>query len=326
MVGKPTFTMSPYMFTDPQEIYPQLPFLTTREQQANYFLARNNREYIAFVRSSRQRLKGIEQHMKELDQGRMVVPQGKEISFAIDNIPDETSLLLIGENHSLGGVDSQVAQLLRSLRDKYPNRPMVLFTEFLPEGASSPFARGIDRAISLSTARNVLSIPIFGLEPAFVEKNIICEACGIDLYTLAHTQNIWTTPEGLRLRNTRWATSIKAYQQQLAREHPEWENPLTIVYAGAGHTEYGRPSSLPEMFPNEKIFSISLVSASQENEQLGLKLYNTSVFDKYIRGRFAKERVLLYKDKALAELSGSNVRLKLDPIHGAYRIDIIVNQ
>lgn len=318
----PANRMKPQLHVDPQEIYPQTPFLVTRKQVSNYFLARNNRETIAFLREQQQHRENIQQHLNDFKKGRRSILEGEEMSWVISQMPNNTSLLLLGETHTVDDIKLNIIQLLQELRNKYPNRPIVLFTEFLPQGTvfgKNIWAQNLPTYAPVFAIAHNLNIPTLGLEPTFVFKNDNCEM-GLKR---SLRENIWTSYEGMRLRNTHWVSFIKDFQQQIRQDHPELNDMLMIVYSGAGHTQYGMPYSIADMFPDEKIFSVSFYPTYLESNNT--RIYETSPFDKYSNGLFAKDKTLLFKDKKLANLLGSDIRIKVDPIHQIAEIGLIVS-
>ena len=319
--SSPANRMKPQLHVAPQELYPQAPFLVTRKQVSDYFLSLNNREIVPFLKVQQQYRKNIQQHLDDFKKGRRSILEGAEMRWVASQIPDKTSLLLLGETHTVDDIKLNIIQLLQELRNKYPNRPMLLFTEFLPQGTvfgKNTWAQSLPTYAPVWAIAHNLDIPTLGLEPTFVSKNDNCEMG--PKHSLR--ENIWTSYEGMRLRNTHWVSFIKDFQQQMRQAHPELDDILIIVYSGAGHTQYGMPYSVADMFPEEKIFSVSFYPTYLESNNM--RTYETSPFDKYSNGLFAKDKALLFKDKKLANLLGSNIRIKVEPIHQIAEIGLIV--
>lgn len=59
--------------------------------------------------------------------------------------------------------------------------------------------------------------------------------------------NMWSTPEGMRVRNADWYQAIAEYRKEMP-------DALFIVYAGAAHLDYSYLSSLSRRFPREETF------------------------------------------------------------------------
>ena len=313
-MGSVAFRMNQPLRTTPQTLYPQVPFLTTPQQLGDYLMARNNREFLSFLKTDRQRFDQIQQQLADFKKGRRSIVEGEEINWIVSQIPDETSLLLLGECHYIDDIKLSMMQLLPALRDKYPNRPMVLFTEFLPEGFlfnNMPLNEEMSKYTPIWLMAQNAEIPVIGLEPSFVKDN---HNCAIMEIVGEEKKDIWGCYEGIRLRDAQWANFIKTFRQYQLQKYPEWKDMLFIVYAGAGHTEYSRAYSLPGMFPTENIFSVSFYPSYLPSAEGG-KEYPVSNFDAATNSILIKDRTLQYKNPTLARLAGFNIRFKVDPIH-----------
>ena len=316
-VGIPVDRIQNLSNLTPQDLYPEVSFLTTNKQAGNYLLARNNRSVPSLLAAEKQRFEEIQQHFNEFKKGVKSVLEGEEINWIVSQIPDKTSCLFLGEHHSEGYniQDSRIAiaDVLTALRARYPQRPMVLFTEFLPEGeilgnTISQFDPNV--LLFVSQAAQNATIPLIGLEPDFVWNNRNSTA---GVRGTKFQIPTWALAEGVLLRNKRWSTLMSNLRHRF-NENPELQDALFIVFAGNGHTEYGMAHSLTAMLPDEKIFSVSFYPTYLTNKQ-GECDYVTSHFDVMTQGFFAEEKTLLFKDPQLAQLAGFNIRYKTEPRH-----------
>ena len=313
--------MRPRLVSNLNELYPEAVFLSNSKQVTDYFLARNNRNAIAYAATHQQRLTQIQQHLNEFEKGRKSIKEGEEVRWIAGQIPSETSCLFLGEYHHVFDIHLTIANLLSALREQNPNRPLILLTEFLPEQSIlGKTTTGLDMPdlLPIWAAAQKAHIPVLGLEPEFLFNNAGCMLCE----KKKKRGNIWASYEGMRLRNTRWAFFITNFRQTMARVHPELNEALFIVYAGAAHTGYHAPYSLATLLPDEKIFSVAFFPLYRDRLPHD---YHTSDFDRMTNGLFATERLLQFTDPELAKLAGFDIRLKVEPVHQISKIGIIVS-
>ena len=314
--------IAPRLKADSREFYPENAFLSNSQQVTNYFIASNNRHTKSWHNTQQQYINIIQQNLDELQKGRKSILEGEEVNWIVSQIPQETTCLFLGEFHGFLDVRFTVADLLKTLKAKNPNRPVVLLTEFLPErevfgkttmGLNSP------EFLPVWAEADAANIPVIGLEPDFVLNNAESHLREKVSWLNFDKGNIWGTDEGVRIRNTRWASFITTLRQTMSQTHPELSNALFIVYAGAGHTEYNAPFSLANMLPEEKIYSVTFFPTTVNSK------LQTWDFDEATNGLFLQEKALQFKNRDLAKLAGFDIRLRIKPVRKLTGIQVTVS-
>ena len=143
-----------------------------------------------------------------------------------------------------------------------------------------------------------LGIRIKGLESSYVFYHTPpqMEVPGV---TPEEEVNMWSTPEGMRVRNVDWAKAIAEYRQ----EEPD---ALFIVYAGADHLDYSKLSSLARRFPREETF-IGMVFPYVLDEG---QIMTCDLVDEALPA-LNTVKYLSWPSKELRNLAGFDVRIKL---------------
>ena len=288
-----------------EKLYPHAPFLTP-QHLPNYFLAKNNLETVKWMPILERSRQAILNHLDLLRQNTTPITHApsEDMAWLAKQVTDKTSYLLLGEmKHSSPLTSGKVVQLMHELRLTQPQeRPIFLFTEFLHEGQlwGNLDMEDIVYEEYISVWENIAEekISIIGLEPSFVaeyEPFLQYEQIGEHVLT---GDVIWTSIEGVRLRNQYWKKTLEQYRAQ----YPE---ALFVVYAGAGHLEYTAPYSLGRTFSNEHILNVVL-DPVQNGEITKIGIFETAV-----NGSFP-DRVLQFTDKPLARLAGFDVRILLE--------------
>lgn len=288
----------------PQKLYPNVPFLTTNEQLAKYFVARNNREIMSHLPRLQQQQAEIMQRLEDFKKSRQLITHSpkEDAPWLASQIPAGTSLLLLGERHNVSSIPVHISAVIKEVQRQNPHREIVLFSEFMPEEPFHGKTLFSKQHILIWDTANELGIPTIGLEPQFVIENASLRI--FDRRDPSYTPSIWASLEGVRLRNTRWLARLKAYRQK-------YPQALFIVYAGNNHLLYGMPYSVADNLAGETPFVVTCYP--QYIMDGNDKVYAVSLFDWETEGEFAQERVVRFSDPDLTRLAGFDIQLKLPP-------------
>ncbi|MBR4682501.1 MAG: hypothetical protein IKP06_04280 [Elusimicrobiaceae bacterium] len=299
----PTKSAFPQIYHRAARLYPNAPFLKhSPKNLTTYFLAQENRHMFCLAPQLNALQEIWRSNMAKFKQLQIQVPWSakEDIHWLADRIPLNTYYLLIGEYHDEPNIKNKVAQLLRELRLKQPEREIILFTEFLPEYKQRDHWLIKDYAPEVRNAADENDIPIIGLEPNFVstfEKHETSIHYYSDedpvMYTEGKT-NIWRSLEGKRLRDNYWLTIM----QELRQEHPD---ALFVVYAGDAHIRGWEPFSLTSQLRGRNTFTVSFIP---QNE--------ITWFDDVTEELFSDARVLSFRDKHLRQLFGADVQIRVE--------------
>lgn len=311
--GSPISGVSPMFFypMTPQRTYPDNLFLTTKKQTKNYFIANNNRAYLTEAQRMKQFWPAFKQALPKMQQeaAALIQPVNK-LTWLSQVIPADTDYLFLGEYHTFSEIQNSVEQLLTLLRIKNPQREIFVFTEFLPDTAVYTSAQEYKPSLNIFSSFTSYSpiwqtalqnnMPVIGLEESYVRNSYatVKEAAN----TGSEDNTLWSTLEGMRLRNKHWADIIKKYRKQ----HP---HALFIVYSGAGHCFYNYFFPLSKMFPGENSFVVEL--APQKEEVPAFPTARTGLLE-ILQDKVAfAQPVLKWKDPSLKELSGFDAHIKI---------------
>ena len=278
-----------------KEVYPHAPFLKM-EHTTDYFLIRHNLEVSKWVPKVQENQRTILARMEDFRAAQVPVshPMKEDMAWLAQRIPQDTSYLLIGQKHGYIDIEKNVARLVREIRLRNPNRPILLLTEFLPEGrvwGNSIFTDfSLHRCVWEEAA--LQDISVIGLEPKFVDDNEVVLRSHLQLgqRTVEDADTVWASLEGVRLRNERWMHTIEKMRQV----SPE---ALIIIYAGNGHLSYAEPYSLGKFLSKQGGFVVSLEP-------------NAGYFDEVTEMAFPA-RVLQFNQKDLSELAGFDVQIRI---------------
>jgi hypothetical protein len=330
--GDPAYRFTSGRGFSPKALYPGLQYYT-KKQACNYFLARNNRLFI--------------QEMKRLH--RIVWPQVKQelptiqtlsTSFAQPLDPlewmaqrvltPERKKLFLGEVHNFPEIQQQILEFLIRLR-QLDNRPMIILTEFLPEGYEwkmpekplLPLEKGYykqhDVPRYLQEDYRMIwdelasyDFRIIGMEPS----RVLYDESTVRVLTSDNAivkQEIWATLEGMKLRNQKWQQTIDKY----SKENP---NALIIVYTGAAHSLYNAPFSIAPKEITKENFVLAFYPhqrvISRTGEDGHLFATTTSLTDPLERlTNFTvafPQPVLFLENPQLVEAAGFDGRIKVE--------------
>ncbi len=258
-----------------------MPNLKKTRDIAAYLISQENLLFVQEMKRLEQHVwPQIEANMKRLEQAAQNTPQPADpLRYVAQHLPLSVNTLFVGEMHGFGENSQAVHKLLVNLRQAQPNRPIILFTEFLPEYFrwkgkipwkynSKNFLRyfwasGFDLEYkrTLWEAAREINITTVGLEPY--------QACLTDDAKLKvdfpykEDERFNASLIGLQYRNEKFLEVLRAYREL----NP---NALFVVYTGAGHVEYHQFASVSTHFNPETTFVLGLVPSV---ERIAKKLH-----------------------------------------------------
>ena len=299
------------------ELYPDLSFLKNSAQTGKYLVARNNRLFVQEIRRMKQIWAQIDENLPRLQTEATNTQQPDEpISWLAEILPPTTTQFFIGEAHGYPEIYQFVAQLTHQLRTHQPNREIILFTEFLPENFKWTGHRPnitqvpeiFHKYFSIWDQARQANIQVVGLElPNAVDD--YCKVRYLNAQGTLDKQSVWSSLEGVRLRNERWQKTLAAYRAQ----HP---NALFVIYTGADHSMYNRPFTLTN--EKEQTF-VSVLYPDRYTSFVPSGRFGGTFIAKPIRGpleRLVEELdfqrpVIKWQSPDLAHIAGFDVRLKI---------------
>ena len=296
-------------------MYPQIASIVTTDHLANIFLIKNNNLALYEQQRMRNWLSSLTPKIPTLKQETAFLMQpAKPDEWLAAQIPSQTKTLFLGELHRKENIKHFVTQLLQRIADTQPEgREIFLFTEFLPSEflwssfhnpASHPYG-------SVFQAAADKKISVIGLEPPYVQENILF----LEFKNKAgqkERESIWSSPEGVRLRNQHYTELLKKYRMA-------FPNALFIVYAGASHVQYNSFLSVSGNFPAQETFVVTLYPekylsrcAAKEIPRQFRPIFSSliSQFDIATGGKFP-QKTLYWQTKDSALTAGFDVQLKL---------------
>ena len=213
-----------------------------------------------------------------------------------------TDYLLLGEVHREPAVQRNIATFIQHLRQRFPQRTIFMFSEFLPQDIPWEQVLSLPRFpipyIRVWTECSFANIPVVGLEPNFVVDMpypLIVSAESLALPgSMQHTKPMWATVEGTRLRNQHWMKLLHQYRQ-------EYPDALFVVHAGTAHVEYNEPYSLGSQLAKERtqVFTFEVPHQPSDFHQL--------------TNHHFKDRILQFQNKKLSHMAGFDISIKIQP-------------
>lgn len=328
-LGEPTRKILHPQDMPTANIYEDKPFLTTRQQAADYMAARNNRLFLQELQRLQQLWKTLDKALPLLQEQARQTPQPENpVPWIAQQIPTNTSLLFVGEVHGYETIHLTTASLLKELRAMYPQKRIILFSEFLPDTQASlepvseqQISSHLRRYMPVWQAAYQQDIQVVGLEKEYVIKDT-CYASVLNQKGKYRYLNMWATLEGVRLRNEHWTQLLQNYRAQ-------YPDALFVVYSGAAHSLYNYPFTLSTNFPSENTFVVALypdkyirfesssffaIPSEVEAEYPGPleSLLNQDSFP---------QTVLQFQEDALSKMAGFNVRIKVPVNLDVYRLE-----
>ena len=306
-----------------EEVYATTDFLTTNKQRAKYFLTRQNRETIRqipffqnYAVTIREHLDKLRQHMHDLSPAPLSLPDASSLTAVIS---PKTSYFLLGEIHNVPAIRNQVINILQALRTKHPKKQIFLFTEFLPKeqtwqpnSPNTPF----ENYLPVWQAAYELNIPVIGLDPQYVFDNLTAtielESNSLaQLELTAKAVNMWTTLEGIRLRNKDWLSTLKKYREQ-------YPQALFIVYGGAVHFDYAFPFSIGQSLAGPSTH-VTILQPEKARDRHGNLTNKFSLFDQVSDDHFTQYQLVRITHKKLAKLAGFDTRWRVPTATHVFR-------
>ncbi len=306
----------------PAHVYPDKPFLlhpVRGPQLAEaYLLAKNNRLFLQHLRRMETFWPRFDEAIPRFyEEARSFVQPENPLQYAADHIPAEAKNIFLGEIHGYPELSEFVSQFLPLLRKHYPQKPIFLFTEFLPDPASQgghaltkvmhsdPF-KYYQRVWETADKQG---IRVIGLEPKFADANHFIKT---PHFNKEESISIWSTLEGMRIRNEHWWNILQQYRAQ----NPE---AIFVVYTGSAHSLYTYEFSLAARAPKGTAFMLELVPSKPLRPQE--RVFNTDYADNLERTDpllSFPQRVLHWQSGDLAPLSGFDMRIKV-PVNLEYK-------
>ncbi len=284
----------------------ELPFFRklSPEAQRNYFLSANNRAIATLWKQRAALFKAIKARQNEFLTQKISNSTQEPFVQMAAQIGPEIKQVMIGEIHDYTWLQPGISSFLEALRAKYPKRQIVLVTEFLPRGKKNmrPARDWMRQANpeyeTLFNEATRLGIRIKGLESNYIYFHTPpkMEIPGV---TPEEEVNMWSTTEGMRVRNADWYQAIAEYRKEMP-------DALFIVYAGAAHLDYSYLSSLSRRFPREETF-IGMVYPYVPD---GKEIMTCDNIDEVLPA-LNTVKYLSWPSKDLRNLAGFDVRIKL---------------
>ena len=280
------------------------PFLTTHTR----FSLENNQWLVKIAPAFKRHTEKVLQQKETVLAGLEVVPFSAS-SQLVEQIPEQTRLIMLGEVHNRAGLPEKTAEFLKAYRKAFPNRKMVLLSEFLPDshplfwrpGQPVPadfFARNPEFSNVVYRQGRNLDMDIYGLENLQFSYHKFQEMSGLD-FTVSNTAF-----RAMTARNKYWENIIRYVIKTTRSQYPD---AVFFVYAGNAHINKSSFESLPSMLQDEKPFCIELRNGFQ-NGFLGFLLHK----DPAVLAEVPAARLLTWKDgKNFAGLIGFDAMLLL---------------
>jgi|GEM_PF-2255501 len=306
----------------PAHVYPDKPFLLhpVRGPQLTeaYILAQNNRLFLQHLRRMETFWPRFDEAIPRFyEEARALVQPENPLQYAVSHIPAQAKNIFVGEIHGYPELSEFVSDFLPLLRQRHPNTPIFLFTEFLSDPASQG-GHVLTKALSgdpfkyyqrVWDAAEKEGIRVVGLEPKFADANYFIK---VPHFYKEKSISIWSTLEGMHIRNEHWWKILQQYRAQ----NPE---AIFVVYTGSAHSLYTYEFSLAARAPKGSAFMLELVPTKQLRPQE--RVFNTNYADNLERTDpllSFPQQVLHWKSGDLAPLSGFDMRIKV-PVNLEYK-------
>lgn len=324
--GEPIYNFIKDRNFSPLTLYPDLDFLNTSAQAGNYFIARNNRLFVQeFNRLSTSLWPQVNNKLAELKHASQLTAEINApvlwlAEKALEKNPNKIYLL---EVHEFPEIQQQVTQFILHVQRLAPQRPIIVLTEFLPEGYE--WQPDDDLTLSENDYPGIIDIPdylniwntvtsygvrVMGLEP----QRVLADNSRV---RFAHprgflsTQEIWTTVEGMRMRNERWKEII----DRTAAENPQ---ALLLIYTGAAHGLYTAPSSISKgekdafvlaFYPAKRV----IVKKREDGKEIAGTTTLTDPLERLTNfTQSFPQTVLFFSRPDLAQTAGFDGRIKIE--------------
>ena len=250
--------------------------------------ARSNHLLAAQRIVQERNLRRLEEHKKEVLASMALVEQ-KSPSLYVPRMEGKQNIFL-GEEYHLVPALKQMLVVVKDFLQRYPDKKIVLFTQFLPDSGLKPaqyFPEGgnYEEYFPAFQSLKAQGVDIVGLEePAakghWYEKNGLLVR-GAD------------TAYGRYVRHLHWAKRIKAWREK-------YPQAIFFIYTGAEHCSYNMPHALPLMVGGSNHYVALLQSRVSVKKNL---------FHRWSNFQFAKPGVLYTRDKKWSQVIGFDEQL-----------------
>lgn len=186
-------------------------------------------------------------------------------------VPADVKTIFIGEQHDRRNVPGQIVGFIDSYREAYPDRQIIVLTEFLQDsgellgfgkgaGPGYAYLDGICPDDLLTRCKNDSSVKVLrglmnrdiGLEGLEGTETLLkrTEELGLSTTNLLYMKALWSSAWGMRARNLQWARFI----QMARKKYPE---AVLLVYGGSAHMGYNFADNLPGILKEKNSFVIT---------------------------------------------------------------------
>lgn len=262
-------------------LYPFLPVNSSYAMKNNDWLEDNISDF-------KKKTKFVDENRTEILTDLRISPSSSVQDYMHFVQERDPQFIFLGEMHYRSSIQEELASFLKAYQTIYPNRKIVLFSEFLPSSLRGEWRKGEpipsefwaenpDYAGSAINEQAISGgIDIYGLED-FSLTHKIERACGLD-FVEANSCLL-----SMAERNDGWAVVI---EQVLSRMRLEDPNAVFIVHAGNAHVDKTRFYSLSEKLKYLNPFVIQFSNGFQ-NSMLGYLLgqdpsYMARVSNRYV--------------------------------------------
>lgn len=251
-------------------------------------IAKNKVLMDAYTQNFMRMQQQIKEHLPEI-QASMGTDVSKEAIEYEGLLPGskEVDVIYLGEVHNQVNVRHQIADFVSQLRSVYPDRNIVLATEFLNASSGETAPALIRDRETLLRNKNAASknplyyrpmfaaldqgIPLLALEDDEAIKQLVEELRDPEISAAEWTSlqkeavfNFKTSSYGLQQRNLGWKKRIEAIRAQ----DP---SALVVVWAGDRHVNFYNAEALPNLMPAK---SFQLTFTTPENLLLHNAFFN----------------------------------------------------
>ena len=250
-------------------LYPDVHFLTSTKKAGDYIVARNNRLFVNEIHRLNNLAPVLETHYPALKRRAVLLEQMPQyrgwttpqwLEEIARLVPAQTNYLFVGEQHGFPEIQQALQEFVEKLQQNYPQRTIILFTEFLPKGTSFFSGQALQAAwydLDKNIEKSYLQFFEKTLENGITVVGL--EHPDRDYFkSYAHTVkgqqpgqlSFWNTLEGISQRNNMWEQILHNYRQT-------YPDALFVIHTGAGHSLYNRPYSLGTRFAKEETFMVA---------------------------------------------------------------------
>lgn len=192
-----------------------------------------------------KRLDFVRKNIDPIADNLRIKVQREAINY-LNYIPQDVRFLYLGENHFVPSIKEEVMDILYQLRTRWPQRTIILFTEFLADTvyiANGPVPGEVSRSYGgvVWEYAHELGIPVVGVENAPLWN---------DLNNPNNAERFGVYMDATARRNERWVQHMRPFMEK----EPD---ALFVVYAGGAHTDASFTRNLPALVGEKKSYIIS---------------------------------------------------------------------